>query len=261
MPLPRRFAAIADIHGNSDALSAVLARIDAMEIELVVNLGDMFSGPLAAGETWEILRARPMPTVRGNHDRYLISQTPEEMGASDRAAHDDLPPEALDWLRELPVTLEMDEAFLCHATPGADDRYWLHDVDAGGMVHPAGAEQIARHLEGVPQPLVLCAHTHLPRVVSWQRHCVVNPGSVGCPGYTDIHPVPHVVETGTPHACFAVLETEGAAWHVAHHHVPYDPSRMAQRARSQGRAGWAEALTTGWISREAANPIGQTAGG
>ncbi|WP_260349070.1 metallophosphoesterase family protein [Alloyangia mangrovi] len=139
MTLPDRFAAIADIHGNADALETVLARIDAMGLGMVVNLGDMFSGPLAAGETWEILRARPMPTVRGNHDRYLITQAPGEMGPSDRVAHDQLPRAALDWLRSLPMTLELEGGFLCHATPGADETYWLHEVDRHGTVHPAGA--------------------------------------------------------------------------------------------------------------------------
>ncbi|MBL8561144.1 MAG: metallophosphoesterase family protein, partial [Gemmobacter sp.] len=42
----RRFAAIADIHGNADALAAVLADIDAQGITEIVNLGDLLSGPL-----------------------------------------------------------------------------------------------------------------------------------------------------------------------------------------------------------------------
>lgn len=249
MPLPDRFAAIADIHGNADALQAVLARIDAEDIGTVINLGDMFSGPLAAAETWELLRDRPMPTVRGNHDRYLITQAPGEMGPSDRVAHDQLPPEALDWLRSLPMTLELEGAFLCHATPGSDETYWLHAVDRHGTVHPAGAAQVAAHLDGVAQGLVLCGHTHLPRIVRWQGQTLVNPGSVGCPGYTDTHPVPHVVETGTPAACYSVLARQGRDWQVTHHHVPYDSARMVALARKHGRDDWAEALETGWISR------------
>ena len=46
-----RFAVISDIHGNSDALAAVLADIDALQIETIINLGDHLSGPLAARET------------------------------------------------------------------------------------------------------------------------------------------------------------------------------------------------------------------
>jgi hypothetical protein len=52
--------------------------------------------------------------------------------------------------------------------------------------------------------LILCGHTHLPRVVRLgDRRLVVNAGSVGCPGYDGVKPVYHKVQTGTPDACYA----------------------------------------------------------
>lgn len=60
---PDRFAAIADIHGNADALAAVLRDIDAQGVAAIVNLGDHLSGPLAAAETLALIRARPYPCV------------------------------------------------------------------------------------------------------------------------------------------------------------------------------------------------------
>ena len=63
-PVPTRFAVIADIHGNADALSAVLADIDRRGIGTVVNLGDHFSGPLAAAETARSAAAM-MGAIRG----------------------------------------------------------------------------------------------------------------------------------------------------------------------------------------------------
>ena len=248
MTLPDRFAVIADIHGNADALRAVLRDINARGIATVVNLGDVFSGPLAAGEVWDLLKDRAFATVRGNHDRYLIETPPEEMQPSDRAAHDDLPPEALDWLRSLPVTLDAGGALLCHATPDRDDRYWLNRVDAQGGVLPALPDEVAAHLPESDQPLLLCAHTHLPRSVRIGGRLIVNPGSVGCPAYTDTHPVAHVVETGTPAASYAVLDRQGADWSVCHRLVPYDTARMAERAKARGRPDWARAVATGWLS-------------
>ena len=48
-----RIAAIADVHGNSAALEAVLRDVDRVGADAIVNLGDHFSGPLdAAG--WRI---------------------------------------------------------------------------------------------------------------------------------------------------------------------------------------------------------------
>ena len=45
-----RFAALADIHGNSFALEAVLQDMDSLGIKDAVNLGDFFSGPLDAAK-------------------------------------------------------------------------------------------------------------------------------------------------------------------------------------------------------------------
>ena len=81
-----RFAAIADIHGNALALEAVLADIAAQGITDIVNLGDCFSGPLEAGKTADRLLALNLPTVRGNHDRYLTEFSPEHMQTSDEAS-------------------------------------------------------------------------------------------------------------------------------------------------------------------------------
>ena len=76
---------------------------------------------------------------------------------------------------------------------------------------------------------------------------VVNPGSVGCPGYDDAAPVHHIMQAATPDACYAVLEKRGARWHVSFRLVPYDHDAMADLARARGRSEWASALATGWI--------------
>jgi diadenosine tetraphosphatase ApaH/serine/threonine PP2A family protein phosphatase len=76
---------------------------------------------------------------------------------------------------------------------------------------------------------------------------VVNPGSVGSPGYRDVHPFPHLIEAGTPDARYAILEFEGGSWHVTFRHVPYDHDAMAALARRNGQSELASALATGWI--------------
>ncbi|MBT8409838.1 MAG: metallophosphatase family protein [Alphaproteobacteria bacterium] len=61
-----RIGIIADIHGNIDALDAVLAALDRMQVDEVVNLGDSFSGPLDAAAVAERLLPLNLPSVRGN---------------------------------------------------------------------------------------------------------------------------------------------------------------------------------------------------
>lgn len=244
-----RFAAIADVHGNPLALEAVVADIRAQGIDDIVNLGDMASGPLDARRTVDVLIALGATSVRGNHDRYLVEQTPEEMWPSDRIAHAQLDRVHLDWLRALPATaIFQDSVYLCHATPTDDNVYWLETVMPDGAVRISPVEAIERTAQGIEQSLILCGHSHIPRAVKLRDgRMMVNPGSVGCPGYRDAVPFPHVMETGTPDACYAILELRPGRWQVTFRHVPYDHDAMAALARQHGRLEWASALATGWI--------------
>jgi diadenosine tetraphosphatase ApaH/serine/threonine PP2A family protein phosphatase len=244
-----RFAAIADVHGNHLALEAVVADICAQGIDDIVNLGDMASGPLDARRTMGALMALDAVHVLGNHDRYLIDRPPEKMGSWDRPAHAQLDAHHLDWLRAVPATRVFRErVFLCHATPATDEVYWLETVLPDGAVRMSTLESIERAAEGIAQRLILCAHSHLARAVRLRDgRLIVNPGSVGCPGYRDIHPYPHVVEVGTPDARYAILELVGGAWQVTFRHVPYDHDAMAALARRNGQPELASALATGWI--------------
>ena len=68
---------------------------------------------------------------------------------------------------------------------------------------------------GIDFPVILCGHTHIPRAVRLaDGRLIVNPGSVGCPGYDDDEPVSHKVETGSPDACYAILSKVGGRWDV-----------------------------------------------
>lgn len=240
-----RFAAMADVHGNYLALEAVLADIKAQGIEDIVNLGDMASGPLDAKRTIDIMMAMDAPCVRGNHDRYLTDYALDDMYPSDRFSHGQLE-EHLDWLRALPSSVVYrDAVYLCHATPADDNTYWLEAVTLDGVVHMGAIEQKA---DGIAQSLILCGHSHIPRTVRLRDgRMIVNPGSVGGPGYRDMAPHPHAVETGTPDAAYAILEQRGDAWQVTYRQVPYDNQAMAALARANGREDWASALATGWI--------------
>ncbi|KMK66916.1 putative phosphoesterase, ICC [Puniceibacterium sp. IMCC21224] len=244
-----RFAALADIHGNADALRAVLADIDAFGVSDLVVLRDHFSGPLDAAGTATLLHSRQLSAIRGNHDRYLIETPRHEMHPSDAVAYDQLSTRDLSWLRSLPATLTIDDILLCHATPTDDETYWLETLTPDGTPHAAPLNLITPHVTDLPHSLILCAHTHVPRSIRIpDGPLIVNPGSVGCPAYDDIHPVPHIMQTGTPDASYALLERGPGGWHATFRTLPYDASRMADAARGHGRADWAQAVTTGWLS-------------
>jgi len=244
-----RLAAIADVHGNYLALEAVLADIRAQGIGEIVNLGDMASGPLDARRTMDALMALDAVHVLGNHDRWLIDRPVEKMGSWERPAYAQLGARHLDWLRTVPSTqVFRDQVFLCHATPADDNVYWLETVTPDGSVRMSPLEAIEKEAEGISQSLILCAHTHIARAVRLgDGRLVVNPGSVGGPGFSYNLPFPHVIEAGTPDARYAILELTDASWRVTFRHVPYDHDAMAALARRNGDAEFASALSTGWV--------------
>lgn len=243
-----RFAAIADIHGNADALLAVLDDIGRQGIAGIVNLGDHLSGPLAVRETADILLAQEMIAIRGNHDRWLAGRNPSEMGPWERDAVGRLDDKHFAWLRALPPTQTIGDVFLCHGTPASDITYWLEKVAPDGSVLQKTLDEVSREADGIAASLILCGHTHLPRRVDLpDGPTIVNPGSVGCPAYDDDIPVFHLMQTGTPAASYAILEKTGKGWISSFRRVPYDTRRMVAMARDGGHDDWAQALATGWL--------------
>jgi predicted phosphodiesterase len=239
-----RFAAIADIHGNIDALEAVLADIDAQGITEVVNLGDHVSGPLEARRTADLLMARRLTSIRGNQDRILI-----EKRAGMQRPFAWLDDAHIEWLTDMPATLlYRGDVLLCHGSPRNDETYWLDRVTGDGLIAPAPVEDVEREAAGVSAALILCGHTHIPRIVRLRDgRLVVNAGSVGLPGYRSSDPIAHTIESGLPDACYAILERASGQWRATLRFVPYDTTRMAQLAATNGNAVWASAIATGWV--------------
>jgi predicted phosphodiesterase len=245
-----KFAAIADVHGNRPALEAVLADIAALGIGEVVNLGDHVSGPLEAARTADLLMEWGFPSVRGDQDRILTELW--QAGTSTRSDFQQLERKHFDWLASMPPTLTYKErVFLCHGSPRDDSAFWLDHIADDGCVRASGIEAIEAGASGIDAQIILCAHTHIPRVVHLSDgRLVVNPGSVGLPGYDGKLPVPYVVEVGTPHACYAILEHAGDGWCATIRYVPYDNSAMAALAHAKGMLTWASAIATGWVRGE-----------
>lgn len=244
-----RIAVVADIHGNLDALEAVLADIKDAAPDLVINLGDCLSGPLEPAKTADRLIDLGWTTIRGNHDRELVETPAERMGRSDRGAADRIGQRHRTWLAALPVTLMVPPAlFLCHGTPASDMAYLTERVAEGGSVLPARENDLIAAASGVPGRVILCGHTHIARLFRLRDgRIVANPGSVGLPGYEWDVPRPHVVEAGSPHARYLVMDRQGQDWRLDFRAIVYDWDRAAALAVANGRADWAEALASGRV--------------
>jgi len=262
-----RIAVISDIHGNLPALEAVLADITRTGADVTVNLGDVVSGPLWPRETADLLMPMNLPTIRGNHERQLLTQRREQMSPADACADALLAPAQRDWLRSLPTELWLaPDVYCCHGTPAGDLAYWLETVTPGFEragprgVRMASAEEArsrlgAQHEEGAR--LLLCGHTHVPHALQLtSTMLVLNPGSVGLQAYDDAHPHPHVIENGSPHARWAIAASGRHGWRIEFHAVDYDWEVAARRAEASGRPDWADALRTGFVGRFEAEVCG-----
>jgi putative phosphoesterase len=243
-----RIAVLADIHGNLLALEAVLADLDSHAPDLVVNLGDHFSGPLQAAFTADLLLAqRHWVHIRGNHDRQLTEQTPGAMGLSDRAARRQLTSAHEAWLRSLaPATVVAEDVLLCHGTPQSDVDYLLEEVAASGV--SLASRATIRSRAGGAVGAVLCGHSHVPRLIRLEDGTVVlNPGSVGLQAFNDSdHQFPHAIGTGSPHARYALLDRDRRGWRATFRAIDYDWGAAARLASEGNRADWAHALLTGY---------------
>lgn len=241
-----RVAVLSDIHGNLPALEAVVDDAKRRGCEQFVNLGDILSGPLWPVETAAFLMPLEWPTIAGNHERQLLTQTRDRMGASDRHADSVIGERERAWLRTLPAVLAWrSEIFLCHGTLESDLDYMLHDVSETG-VGDTPPDAVARRVAGRAERLILCGHTHIPR---WVRlpggRMVANPGSVGLPAYDWDRPCHHVMETGSPDARYAIVD--GDTLDVEPVAVAYDHESAARKAAAEGRDDWAIALRTGRV--------------
>lgn len=243
-----RLAVIADIHGNVAALQAVLVDVKARAADRIVNLGDCISGPLWPRETMDLLESMGLPTVRGNHDRWVAETPRERMYPSDAFASDRLTPAQRAVLGALPARIDLGDGIVAvHGTPADDNQYLLEDVGAGRLTH-SSLSDIGLRLGGQAAGVLLCAHSHQPRVAQGPGGMlIVNPGSVGCPAYADPTPPAHVSETGSPHARYALLAREAGRWRVDLIAIDYDWDRASARAADNGRPEWARALATGYV--------------
>jgi predicted phosphodiesterase len=251
-----RWAVLSDIHGNLPALDAVVAEFTAEGITQVVQLGDALSGPLWPAETADRLIALGWPAIAGNHERQLLTIPRERQGASDAFAAERLNEAQRDWLRSQPPTRWLaPEVFCCHGTPGSDLVYFLEtvipgcDVDGSNGIRPATDAELRERLGTVRAPVVLCGHTHVPRIASVEGCLIVNPGSVGLQAFDDDHGHPHRVENGSPLARWAVIDTGSNGWRASLRATPYDHERAAQQAERNGRGDWADALRSGRVGR------------
>lgn len=228
---------VSDIHGNLEALEAVL-RDARGEWDQMLCLGDLVGYGASPREVVSLIREQAAAVVRGNHDRVCAGLDDDEWfnDAARRAVRwtrAALDEESLHWLSELPSGPLYFEGFeIAHGAPYDEDEYLVSDDDV---------DYVAETME---RPLCFVGHTHLQRVwdlsgVEPQRLSVpgtgerelrltigaesvllVNPGSVGQPRDRDAR------------AAYALWDSD--ARELILRRVEYDIAGAQRRIREAG---------------------------
>jgi putative phosphoesterase len=191
---------ISDIHGNYEALKAVLGELDGMGVERIYCAGDIVGYYSQINEVCHELRARNIPCVMGNHDWYMAGDgfCLRSRSVNDCLAYQRTIIEAghLEWLRTFPVQMRIGEIKMVHGG-------WGDPIDE--YLKPT-----ADYFERLQGRVFVSGHTHLQTVHCFGDKIYCNPGSVGQP------------RDGDPRAAFAVYE----AGQFSLHRVEYDMQKV-----------------------------------
>jgi predicted phosphodiesterase len=165
-----RYAVIADIHANLEALEVVLADSKEQKCTHYCCVGDVVGYNANPKECLDIVRTMGMPVVKGNHDEYCSSEDDLE-GFNPHAAEavnwtrKQLSKEDRLWLRELKYVRLVASFSMVHATLDGPQR-WGYVFD-----------KLAAAASFTYQNTAVCffGHTHVP--VAFVRDSMVRGGT------------------------------------------------------------------------------------
>lgn len=221
-----RCVVISDIHGNLEALEAVLA--DAPSGLPIWCLGDIVGYGPNPNECIDLLRSMDVECIVGNHDWAAMGKVDARDFNPDAQlavlwTQRQLTPASLDYLESLPLSLVREPFTLVHGSPR--EPIWEY------ILYPPVARLNFAHFGTL---YCLVGHTHVPvlfrSAVEDPNYCqmeqlpsngvqpleegrlIINPGSVGQP------------RDGDSRASYILLDTEELT--LEHRRVPYDIAKV-----------------------------------
>jgi len=232
-----RYALFSDVHGNLEALDAVLDHLERRgDIDRWFCLGDIVGYGAEPDACCTRIRERAELTLLGNHDAAVA-------GRMDYSYYYDAAREALDWcrsrlsdanldwLRSLSYTHRIEEVELSHGSPYRPEEY----------DYVFSAEQAHELLLSKPDlaPMTFIGHSHLTRAFAVSESEALD---VVAPRFTLKPAYRYVVTVGSvgqprdydPRACAGVYDTERRTFEYVR--VEYDVESQRKKILDAGLA-------------------------
>lgn len=183
---------IAGVHSNVVALEAVLSEMESLGVEKILHAGDIVGYNPYPNETIELFRKRKIISIRGNHERALLSGDMEDLNwhaaCALRWTSNTISHENLGYISKLKdtETISVDdvEIFLVHGSPNDPDQYVYPEDVEPGLLTITGCD------------ILVLGHTHIQFKKEFKEGIIINPGSVGQPRDQD------------PASAYAILDTD-----------------------------------------------------
>ncbi len=214
-------AVLSDIHGNVTGFEAVLADIATQPHDALVIAGDLaLFGPRPA-ESLARVRARNVPTIYGNTDRFFVDATStmaHEPGV--QWARERIGAEGVAYLAGLPFEHRItppggsspeNDLLIVHATPTDVNGTLITELPNVPSPQKITPEADATALiGGARADLILYGHIHYASAGTVRGRRVASIGASGFPF------------DGDRRAAYALVTWDGARWQVTHRRVAYD---------------------------------------
>lgn len=234
-----RYAFLGDIHGNTEALEAVLGVIHAESIDKIVCLGDVVGYGAEPVKCVELIRGLNCDVIAGNHDWAAVGKVSIDcFNAYAKAAalwtREQLSQEHKDWILSLPLVLTYPDCAVAHGT--------FHQPEAFNYIQTVfDAQQSFEALKKLGARLGFLGHSHVP-VGFFDTDPITYTLDGDIPLDEDLAIMVNAGSVGQPRdennkASFAILDT--TTRQVSVRRIEYDIDAAANKIR---RAGLPEIL-------------------
>ena len=181
-----KIAVISDVHGNLEALKAVLADIKERKINEIICLGDTIAKGTHQQECVELIKQNCSIVLRGNCDEYFTSDIELSNLSKKEIARinwnkSKLSSENINYLQNLPFSYEFYMSGrlirLFHAHPEKNDKI-ISNIDSIDKLYELFLPS-ANTISSLKADVVIYGHIHVPYMQKLYNRILINTGSVG----------------------------------------------------------------------------------